>query len=333
MGSTLLWVSTISLPIRQAKFNKPKVRMTTSFANFDARIMDHWGGGGGKPDTISKDSKHPFEGRNFGGGKREEIRGTRVFGSGYPYGADNRSTIAGRPFPFGAWPLYWDQNFMGGDEYGPKYDAIRPGGFIASVPLRTTTKHFNVTDDEVYYAIGDRESLLLLMVSFVTWCHVTPVWPSRFDPSSPNATIKLENVIQYFRASSLALASPAYNNTFARASISDANVSTPLPEFMEYSPFRRCVDDVAEKASAIVGEPLIHSSAHPSRDGILIGSFLILAGVGLLIGGGFLLVACEVGETVFHYRFQLQKRLYGDPCIRSKVAAERRTEIRYEDYP
>ncbi|KAG8762723.1 hypothetical protein FRC15_008397, partial [Serendipita sp. 397] len=146
-------------------FVRPQVRVTTTFADFDARIMDHWGGGGGKFVTISKDSKHPFQGRTFGGAKRKEIRGTRAFGSGYPYGVGNQSTIARRPFPFGVWPLYWDQNFMDSSEYGPQYDAIRPGGFLAYAPLRTTKDHFNVTENEVYYAVGDRESLLLTMIS------------------------------------------------------------------------------------------------------------------------------------------------------------------------
>ncbi|KAG8761984.1 hypothetical protein FRC15_008735, partial [Serendipita sp. 397] len=185
-------------------FVKPQVRITTTFTNFHARIMDHWGGGGGEFDWISLYSNHPFKGRTFGGAKRKEIRGTRAFGSGYPYGAGNQSTVAGRPFPFGVWPLYWDQNFMNSSEYGSQYDAIRPGGFLAYVPLRTTQPYFNVTDSEIYYAIGDQESLLFIMISYVTSCHVVPAWPSRFDPTSTNSTVKLENVIQYFRASSFA---------------------------------------------------------------------------------------------------------------------------------
>ncbi|KAG9039843.1 hypothetical protein FS842_003128 [Serendipita sp. 407] len=330
IAAVILWLSSFFLPItRETTLNTPLVRVTTSFTNFDARTMFHWGVGGEEFGTIPKDSNHPFGGRSFGGAKRKKIRGTRAFGSGYPYGVYNQSTIAGRPFPFGVWPLYWDQNFMGGDEYGPQYDAIRPGGFIASVPLRTTTEHFNVTDDEVYYAIGDRESLLPLMVSFVTSCHATPAWPSRFNPSSPNATIKLENVIQYFRASSLALASPAYRNTLALTSISNTSVSTPLPEYMEYSPFRKCVDDVAEKASAIIRD----LPTRPSTGRTIGGSFLLLLGVGVFLGGVWLLAASELGTIVLRHRFELQKRLYGDPYIRVGVVAGRQRELEYESFP
>ncbi|KAG8818919.1 hypothetical protein FRB91_009062 [Serendipita sp. 411] len=235
-------------------FNKPQVRVTTTFADFHARIMDQWGEGGGKFVKISKDSHHPFEGRTFGGAKRREIRGSRAFGSGYSYGSGNHSTIARRPFPFGTWPLWWDQDFMESSEYGPHMDAIRPGGLLVLVPLRTTREHFNVTDEEVYYAIGDRESMLPLLISYVTWCHVVPVWPSKFDPTLSNSLVKLENVIQYFRASSFALASPAYNNRFARQSMTEGT-SSPLPDLIEYSLFRRCVDDVTYHALAIMNRP------------------------------------------------------------------------------
>ncbi|KAG8765997.1 hypothetical protein FRC16_007799, partial [Serendipita sp. 398] len=65
-------------------------------------------------------------------------------------------------------------------------------------------------------------------------------------------TFKLENMIQYFRASSFALASLAYTNTLVCTSISDMKDSTSLPEFMEYSPSRERVDGVTENALAIV---------------------------------------------------------------------------------
>ncbi|KAG8830428.1 hypothetical protein FRC18_008111 [Serendipita sp. 400] len=150
---------------------------------------------------------------------------------------------------------------MGSSEYGPHLDAIRPGGLLVSVPLRTTTKHFNVTEGEVYYAIGDRESILPLMISYVTWCHILPAWPSKFDPALSNSTIKLENVIQYFRASSFALATPAYNNTFARQTTttpSSDEPSSPLPESIQYSPFRLCIDNVTFNALAIMNQPPSH---------------------------------------------------------------------------
>ncbi|KAG8781275.1 hypothetical protein FRC16_002894 [Serendipita sp. 398] len=307
-------------------FNKPQVRVSTTFDDFDARIMDHWGEGGGKWVKVSKG--HPFGGRTFGGAKRNEIRGTRAFGSGYPCGADNQSTVAGRPFPFGVWPLYWDQNFMDADEYGPRYDAIRPRGFIGYVPLKTTKQHFNVTDDEVYYAIGDRESLLPLMVSYVTWCHVTSAWPSKFDPSSPNAAIRMENVIQYFRGSSFALTSPTYNNSFARMSNSELKESTPLPELMEYSPFRKCVDNVTENALAIVNMVPDLTPIGKFVLALSIAGFIICLLMYIVFGAGVygLMVLMLVARTTF------QNWVYGTTPPQ-QLQWSREEEMRYENYP
>lgn len=237
--------------------NTPKLWVPTSLANYDGRWADAWSEGGGEWWTIGSDSSHPFVGRDFGGGKRDDIRGTRAYGSGYPYGNKDASTISGRPFPFGFWPLYWDQDFMGCDEYGPQFDVMRPGGQLVTIPLKSTTQWWEVAENEVYYAIGDRDSVLSLMISLVTKCHVTPTWPSKFDPTSPNSTIKIENVIRYYRASSFSLASPGYNNTFARTANATAtdSESTPLPSFINSSSFYKCLDATTKAALAIVNKP------------------------------------------------------------------------------
>ncbi|KAG8809731.1 hypothetical protein FRC17_003271 [Serendipita sp. 399] len=311
-------------------FNKPQVRVTTTFTDFHARVMDQWGSGGGKFVKISSDSHHSFQGRTFGGAERKEIRGSRTFGSGYPYGATDPLTVAGRPFPFGTWPLWWDQQFMESNEYGPHRDTIRPGGFIVSVPFRTTKEHFNVTDDEVYYAIGDREMMLSLLVSYVTSCHVVPAWPSRFDPRLSNSTIKLENVIQYFRASSFALASPAYNNTHAHLPPSPSpspsttnDSSSPLPELIEYSPFRRCIDDVTYHALAIMNKP---PGTTPLQRFIL-----ALKVAAPFILTGFLYVPLLAFLGIAELRFWLWEFLF--PERMDRIRAARQSEFPYENYP
>ena len=87
----LLWSLILLVPLANAGqvhvVNKPQVRVTTALVNFHARIMDQWGNGGGKIWTIANDSYHPFPHRDFGGGRRSDITGTNMFGSGYPYGA------------------------------------------------------------------------------------------------------------------------------------------------------------------------------------------------------------------------------------------------------
>ncbi|KDQ11034.1 hypothetical protein BOTBODRAFT_470475 [Botryobasidium botryosum FD-172 SS1] len=59
--------------------------------------------GGGKPFTIPPGK--PFAGRVMGGGSRSNI-----YTSFYGYdrvGAPTGPWVAGRPFPYGFWPLYW----------------------------------------------------------------------------------------------------------------------------------------------------------------------------------------------------------------------------------
>ncbi|KAG8841047.1 hypothetical protein FRC20_005274 [Serendipita sp. 405] len=317
-------------------FNKPQVRVTTTSADFHARIMDQWGPGGGKFVKISSDSHHPFQGRTFGGAKRKEIRGSRAFGSGYPYGVDNPSTVAGRPFPFGTWPLWWDQNFMGSGEYGPHLDAIRPGGMLAFVPLGTTTAHFNVTDTEVYYAIADKESLSLLMISYVTWCHVVPAWPSKFDPTLSNSTIRLENVIQYFRASSFAIASSKYNNTFARSPSPNLTEHTPLPTSIEYSAFRKCIDNVTFNALPILNKP----PAPTPMDRFIMA--LIYAGVPILLACAYIsgVIVFIFYEIAGYIHNKVLQKLWVRQQLRKQRKAEREAHARarvaalaYECYP
>ncbi|KAG8870092.1 hypothetical protein FRC20_000411 [Serendipita sp. 405] len=322
----LCFLASVSIASAEYAFNKPQIRVTTTFADFDARVMDQWGKGGGKFVKISNDSQHPFQERTFGGAKRQEIRGSTVFGSGYPYGANDLTTVARRPFPFGTWPLWWDRDFMGSSEYGPHLDAIRPGGLLVSVPLRTTTKHFNVTEGEVYYAIGDRESLLPLMISYVTWCHIVPAWPSKFDPALSTSAIKLENVIQYFRASSFALATPAYNNTFARQTTtapSSDEPSTPLPESIQCSPFRLCIDNVTFNALAIMNQPPVMTPLQ---------TFLyVLRRVWFFMFFGLFYLFALTLLVLIELRLYVWELVY--PARMARARAVREREFAYENYP
>ncbi|CAG7851144.1 SubName: Full=Uncharacterized protein {ECO:0000313/EMBL:CCA73740.1} [Serendipita indica DSM 11827] len=233
--------------------NKPRVRVTTALVNFHARIIDQWGDGSGKLWTIANDSYHPFAHRQFGGGTRREIRGTNMFGSGYPYGAWNTTSIACRLFPFGVWPLHWG-DFMDSDEVGARLDAIRPGGHLSVVPLRATKDNLTVSPDEVYYAVGDSQSLLSILISYVTWCHASLAWPTRFDPMSPNTKVKLDNVLMYYRASSFALASPTYNNTNSR-NASYQPITEWIPKAAKNSPFWHCLDSTTANALPIMNPP------------------------------------------------------------------------------
>jgi hypothetical protein len=308
--------------------NNPQIQVTTSFEAFDARIMDAWSYGGGRQWVIQNDSFHPFAGRAFGGATRGSIKGTSIFGSGYPYGGTYNSTVAGRPFPFGAWPIYWEDNFMGSDEYGPQYDGIRPGGQLVTIPVKSQPNHGNITEDDIYYTIGDRDSSLAIMVSFVTWCKAVPTWPSKFQPASTNSTAKVENVINYYRASTFALASPNYNNTLARNAPTDPSNSNPLPDTIKYSQFWQCLDGVVSNALIIMNPP----PPNPTPIGVTLGIVFAIFGIPILVA----LSWCF--EDSISSRFDAIKRRVerGKAAKRAakRAAAERRNAASaYENYP
>ncbi|KAG8805419.1 hypothetical protein FRC17_005528, partial [Serendipita sp. 399] len=273
--AVLLYLSLFTSLVN-AKFSTPPTfQLVYTLNEFDVRNISSWSGGDGPRTTIPNNTAHPFPGREFGGGKRSQMRGTRAFGSGYPYGANDPNTIAGRPFPFGTWPLWWGNNTKGSDEYGPELDGIRPGGQLVVHPVSTTLEFYNVSADETYYLFADRESSFAMMTSLVAGCHAISVWPVVYDPVNGNETqqIKIENVLQYYRASSFALAYKGYNNTFALNTTTEAGYdqSSPLPEVVRYSDFYKCIDRVLADGIPIVDRPKMKSKAGMIA-GIVIGS-------------------------------------------------------------
>ncbi|KAG8804370.1 hypothetical protein FRC17_005977 [Serendipita sp. 399] len=191
-----------------------------------------------------------FAGREYAGGGRWNILGTRAYGSGYPYGVSDQATLKGRPFPHVMWPISWGPGYMGGDEYwGPDLEVMRPGGVlgILNVSTKDTGKWPGVGPDEVYTMIGDKESL----IDLVRVCHAIPALPRKFDPTTTTATAinsthpRPENVIQYYRSSSFALTYANYNNTFALPSSNPTSNhgSVALPGNIVNSRFLYCVND------------------------------------------------------------------------------------------
>jgi hypothetical protein len=162
------------------------------------------------------------------------------------------------------------------------------------------------------------------MISLVTSCHVTPAWPSKFKPNSVNSIAKIENVIQYYRASSFALAYPGYNNLFAADDTStEFTASTPLPGVVVWSPFKRCLDDTIVNALAIMNQPPDLGLSRAAPFGIIFGIFAIPIRVGLYFSGKF---AREM------YRSSRRRE------AREKRQKEQHLEVRksglaYENYP
>ncbi|KAG8812063.1 hypothetical protein FRC17_002216 [Serendipita sp. 399] len=274
-----------------------RFRYSLSTSTIDSATVSSWSEGGGKRGKIptdTADTLHPFYWREYAGGGRWEILGTRAYGSGYPYGVQDVSTVKGRPFPHGMWPISWGPGYLGGDEYwGKDLDLIRPGGVVGilNVSTKDTTKWPGVSSDEVYTMIGDKESLAFMIGDLVRICHASPASPRKFNPVSPSSSSshqpKPENVIQYYRSSSFALAYAGYNNTFALPSSRPTtnHDSLPLPGNIVNSAFLHCVNDTIRASLPLTDR--LPGSPRKLSTGELIG-----ISWGAFIGAVFIVVVC-----------------------------------------
>ncbi|CAG7851178.1 SubName: Full=Uncharacterized protein {ECO:0000313/EMBL:CCA71845.1} [Serendipita indica DSM 11827] len=272
-----------------------RFRISYTSSTMDTIAVSAWSGGGGPRRAIpSNAASGPFSGREYGGGDRHTIYGTRAYGSGYPYGADNANSVAGRPFPYGVWPISWGPSYLGGGEYFSAsssnnggdldLDFLRPGGPVGVVKLAPDTSHWNGVDaNEVYEMIGDRESLMFMMADLVDWCHAQPQLIRRFNPSaaSNNTQPQPENVLQYYRASSFAIAYSGYNNTFALGSSNPTTSqsfadSSPLPSQIANSAFLQCINSTIANALPIADSVDTKEKGITSGAiiGIVFGSFV-----------------------------------------------------------
>ncbi|CAG7851180.1 SubName: Full=Uncharacterized protein {ECO:0000313/EMBL:CCA71843.1} [Serendipita indica DSM 11827] len=219
-----------------------RFRISYTTSTMDTVSVSAWGGGGSSRRTIpSNAAAGPFAGREYGGGDRYTMYGTRAYGSGYPYGADNTTSVAGSPFRI---------DYLGGEEYASNVtvnstnfdlDFLRPGGPMGVVKLAPGTSHWNGVSSE------------------------EPQPLRRFDPTLPSnhsssSQPRPENTIQYYRANSFALTYAGYNNTFALDSSNPSTSqsladSSPLPSQIANSGLLKCINDTIGNALPIADSP------------------------------------------------------------------------------
>ncbi|KAJ7130674.1 hypothetical protein C8R46DRAFT_1142055 [Mycena filopes] len=192
--------------------------------------------GGGKVVVIPAGTK--FAGRKQGGGTRGQIWGTRAYGSGYPGLTGN--SVGNRPFPFYFWPLAWGTGagygsstaYLHGDEYGHPDNTSRPGG---AMMFATFQSNATTNTGGTFRLVADSTTVANLMPFIASNCSSylvnttsTPTTPTAFDNSGSGSAAP-EEVVQYYRASSIALTLDGYNNSHVFAP-NDTSVSdTPLP--------------------------------------------------------------------------------------------------------
>ena len=188
-------------------------------------------------------------------------------------------------------------------DYNVSVTAERPGGDLSYVQIvpKDSDGPFPMADDDSYWMIGDYQSvntILSLLVDnylgtsygcgaengiilpFITVG--TDGGPLQYDTSINNGTtlpFHFENVIQWYRASSFALAAKGYNNTSTflphneTTEPSDWATSTPVPntQFL----FRSCVNRTIYSALPILdAKPPEYKMPIGVLLGIILGSIL-----------------------------------------------------------
>ncbi|KAF8650225.1 hypothetical protein AX16_005340 [Volvariella volvacea WC 439] len=193
-----------------------------------SRPATPYSNGGGSVSTIP--TGQPFAGRPIGGGTRAQVYGTGQYGSGYPGAAG--STVAGRGLPFYFWPIAWGG--AGGvyyahhnnhdDQLGGAGNGDRPGGQLA------TAFWISNSTNSTFRILADNFTVTELIADIQLQCN-----SSFLSNSSTNATIytndtaipSFEQVIQYYRASTVALTLDGYNNSAVFGS--EGTPNSPLP--------------------------------------------------------------------------------------------------------
>ncbi|KAG1729564.1 hypothetical protein EDB19DRAFT_1938367 [Suillus lakei] len=200
-----------------------KVPITGSSASGKSTATAY-GYGGGKPQTIP--TGQFFSGRTAGGATREQMYGTRSYGSGYPgyssYG------VAGRGFPFWFWPVVWGgsaNQYLHGSEYGDSFNTSRMGGPMAQANFISNST------GSTFHLLSDNSTIGSLIDSINTNCSSNLSSSSSKSPSPYNSSApgpQPEQAIQYYRSSSIVLTLDGYNNS-ATFNSNPNTTDSPLP--------------------------------------------------------------------------------------------------------
>ncbi|KAG5720897.1 hypothetical protein E4T56_gene368 [Termitomyces sp. T112] len=184
-----------------------------------------YGAGGGTPAMIP--AGQLFGGRMAGGGMRNQVFGTRMYGSGYPgvMGAG----VAGRGFPFYFWPVVWGTAagigtaaYLHNDEYGLPNNSSRPGGVMAVAAYQSSN------NSSTFRIISDNATVDALISDISSNCSsYFDAAGSSTSPSEYNGYPVPEQVIQYYRASSVVLTLDGYNNSAVYAG--EGAADSPIP--------------------------------------------------------------------------------------------------------
>ena len=121
---------------------------------------------------------------------------------------------------------------------------MRPGGALSTAVVQPSVLSNNASSPDSYYIVGDEASVSTVIEAFVSQCDVANASVTNTYPNgtlSANGTVLVphpEQIVQFYRASSFALALSTYNNSAtlpANAPASNTSAAplvsadTPLP--------------------------------------------------------------------------------------------------------
>ncbi|KIM37037.1 hypothetical protein M413DRAFT_448756 [Hebeloma cylindrosporum] len=241
---------------------KSKSRTSTIKTGSSSTKSSTYGRGSSVPAVIP--AGQLFAGRIAGGGTRGQIFGTRTYGSGYP-GIAGRGT-SGRNFPFIFWPLAWPIAVGGGaatavylhnhNEYGDPTNSSRPGGEMAIATF------LSLSSPPTYFRVlADNATVLSLIEDLSSNCTslLSTSSPYYSKTSAPYTdTPQPEQVVQYYRASSIALSVDGYSNTATYAA--DGTPDSPLPETVDLK-LLDCLNQTIALAAPLIDGASIRWSA------------------------------------------------------------------------
>ncbi|KAF9557064.1 hypothetical protein CPC08DRAFT_764835 [Agrocybe pediades] len=239
----------------------------------------------------------PFAGRSEGGGTRDGIYGSRTYGSGYPSGYapgygpgfDGRGTY-GMGFPYGYWPICWpvtysgDQNngnakYLNGTEYADNSE--RPGGPLAMANFTSL-----MIPKSKFYIVADNDTISDLLSAITVQCNASLDLTTAPSAGAPfNNTPRPEQVIQYYRASTIALSLEGYNNSATYGP--EGTPDTPLPSNVDTLLMGRLNKTIGDTAAVYYGWDDGFGGKHKLAPGE-IASIV----VGSIFGGGVVLYYC-----------------------------------------
>ncbi|KAF9035270.1 hypothetical protein BJ165DRAFT_1355899 [Panaeolus papilionaceus] len=233
------------------------------------------------------ENSHPFGGRECGGGIRDSVYGNSIYGSGYP-GQTERG-VEGRGFPFFFYPITFpvgngpDYLYREG-EYGNATDPSRPGGPLFQFSVYPVVTYQSTPPYKVHI-VSDNATVQFLNIAIAFSCPQysgtptaiainTPVPVTYNKSSDPLEYSPLpEDIIQYYRASSVALILEGYNNT--NTVFNTTNTSLTLPP-LTLAPnisrdFIDCINHTIGLSVPLVGGAITRDAPNGVDNGVYAG--------------------------------------------------------------